>query len=367
MAIRKRGDSWQIDYLDPGGKRVRQSFSTRKEAAAELGKRVSLIAEGRYLDVKPECKTTLADLCKRYTECFGSQSNFENAKRKYLQNFKQYFGADRLLSTIAFKECEAYCNQLRQKPISAVRNGVEIVVRGSRKDSSVNREMACLHHLFNKAVEWDMMERSPFERKRSLRLKENNKRMQFLSQDEIDRLLDECPPHLKPIVRTALLTGMRRGEIISLKWDQIRNGFIYLTKTKTDEPRQIRIGNELEAILKDIRRKDGLRYEHVFTYQGEAIKHNLQTSFEAAVRRAGLINFHFHDLRHTCASQLIQRGGSLKQVQELLGHKTMTMTLRYAHLSQESMLKAVNLLDGLTSQCHKTVTLETPAVSNLPN
>jgi hypothetical protein len=100
MAIRRRGGSWQIDYLDPGGKRVRQSFKTRKEATAEIGKRVSLIAEGRYLDVKPESKTTLAELCRRYEENFGNQGSFRNAKRKYLSNFRHSFGEDRRLSTI---------------------------------------------------------------------------------------------------------------------------------------------------------------------------------------------------------------------------------------------------------------------------
>lgn len=367
MAIRKRGDSWQIDYLDPGGKRVRQSFPTRKEATAELGKRVSLIAEGRYLDVKPESKTTLVELCKRYAENFGNQSSFKNAKEKYLSNFKASFGENRLLSTIAYGEIEAYRNQLRQKPVTADRNGVEIVVRGLRKDASVNREMACLHHLFNKAVEWDMMEKSPFEHKQSLRLKENNKRVRFLNEDEITSLLSACAPHLKPIVETAILTGMRRGEILSLKWDQIRGGFIYLEKTKTNEARQIPVSDDLEAIFKDIRHKDGLRYEHVFTFRGQPIERDLHVCFGAALKRAGLVGFHFHDLRHTFASQLILNGGSLKDVQEILGHKSMTMTLRYAHLTQESKRKAVNLLNGLTGLCHKTVTQSPLAVSNLPN
>jgi integrase len=367
MAIRKRGDSWQIDYLDPGGKRVRQSFPTRKEATAELGKRVSLIAEGRYLDVKPESKTTLAELCKQYEQNFGNQSSFKNAKGKYLSNFKESFGGNRLLSTFTYGEVEAYRNQLRQKPVTADRNGVEIVVRGLRKDASVNREMACLHHLFSKAVEWDLMEKSPFEHKQSLRLKENNKRMRFLNEGEISSLLSVCAPHLKPIVETAILTGMRRGEILSLKWDQIRGGFIYLEKTKTNEARQIPVSDSLEAVFKDIRHKDGLRYEHVFTFRGQPIERDLHVGFGAALKRAGLVGFHFHDLRHTFASQLILNGGSLKDVQEILGHKSMTMTLRYAHLTQESKRKAVNLLNGLTGLCHKTVTQPPLVVSNLPN
>ena len=357
MAIRKRGDSWQIDYLDPGGKRVRQSFKTRKEATAELGKRVSLIAEGRYLDVNPECKTTLAEPCKKYAENFGNHSSFENAKGKYLSNFKESFGENRLLSTITYGEVETYRNQLRQKPVTANRNGVEIVVRDLRKDASVNREISCLHHLFSKAVEWDMMEKSPFEHKKSLILKENNERLRFLNDDEISSLLEDSSPHLKPIVSCAILTGMRRGEILSLKWDQIRGGFIYLEKTKTNEARQIPISEVLEAILKDIRHKEHLRSEYVFTFRQDRIQDNIKKSFAAAVKRAGLVDFHFHDLRHTFASQVLLNGGTLHDLRELLGHKSMTMTLRYSHLTQESKRKAVNLLGKLTAfgagDCHK--------------
>jgi integrase len=361
MAIRKRGGSWQIDYLDPGGKRVRQSFKTRKEAVAELGKRVSLKAEGRYeifLEHRKGGKTTLAELCKRYQENFGKQSSFKNAKAKYLSNFKASFGENSILSKIDFGQIETYRNRLRQKPVTAIRKGVEIVVRGLRKDASVNREMSCLHHLFSKAVEWDMMEKSPFEHKKSLILKENNKRLRFLNDDEISSLLAACSPHLKPIVSCAILTGMRRGEILSLKWDQLRGGFIYLEKTKTNEARQIPVSDALEAVFKDIRRKEHLRSEYVFTFRQDRIQDNVKKAFASAVKKAGLVDFHFHDLRHTFASQVLLNGGTLHDLRELLGHKSMTMTLRYSHLTQESKRKAVNLLGKLTAfgDCHKTVT-----------
>jgi len=87
---------------------------------------------------------------------------------------------------------------------------------------------------------------------------------------------------------------------------------------------------------------------------------NVKNSFKKALQNAGIFDFRFHDLRHTFASQMIMRGASLKDVQEILGHKTLTMTLRYAHLSQEHKKKAVNLLNDLTAlqnrNCHKTVT-----------
>ena len=157
---------------------------------------------------------------------------------------------------------------------------------------------------------------------------------------------------------------LRKGEILSLKWDQIRGGFIYLTKTKTNEARQIPVNDDLSDLFKRIRKRQKVGIKYVFTFQGKRIE-NTKTGFKAAVKRAGLNDFRFHDLRHTFASQLIMKGGSLKEVQELLGHKTMTMILRYAHLSQDHKRKAVNLLNGLTStknetpenkMCHKTVT-----------
>ena len=92
----------------------------------------------------------------------------------------------------------------------------------------------------------------------------NNKRPRFLTEDEITTLLNECPKHLKSIVICALNTGMRRGEILSLKWSHIRNGLIYLSKTKTNEPRQIPINDTLEVLFSDLRKAQGLGAEYVF-------------------------------------------------------------------------------------------------------
>jgi integrase len=341
-----------IDYRDPHGKRIRLAFKKKKDAEAELGKRVSLIAENRYLDVKKEFTTTLSVLTEKYTENFPHPT-----KKMYCTNFKEYFGEHTLLANIRYVDLETYRNRLRHKP----------TIYGTvRKESTVNREMSCLHHLFTKAVEWDMIEQSPFSKGKSLLLKENNTRIRFLKEDEIIKLLNSSPKYLRNIIECALNTGMRRGEILSLKWDQIRNGFIYLKETKTKEPRQIPINNTLEALFKNIRKEHGLKSKYVFLYDGQIIEtksgkmrktkkelqpvKNIKKTFKSALKRAGISDFRFHDLRHTFASQLLMKGGSLKDVQELLGHKTMTMTLRYAHLTQEHKRKAVNLLNELTAR-----------------
>jgi integrase len=337
-------------------------------------KRVSLIGENRYLDVKKDYKTRFKELLEKYEKHFSHQAGYDRWKRFCVENFKRYFGEETLLANIRFIDLESYHNHLKQKK---TKNGKV------RTDASVNREMSCLHHIFTKAVEWEMIEQNPFSKGKSLILKENNQRLRFLTEEEIQNLLNECPKHLRWIVECALNTGMRKGEILSLKWSQIRNGFIYLRKTKTNESRQIPINDELTAIFKAIRKERGFTSEHVFTYAkgeqnlkgNEPVRKrkrlapvadnigNIKRSFSKALEKAGIEDFKFHDLRHTFASHLIMRGASLKEVQEILGHKTMTMTLRYAHLSQEHKKKAVNLLNGLTASptmcdknCHKHVT-----------
>lgn len=350
--IRKRGNSYQIDYFDPDGKRVRKSFRKRKDAEAELGKRVSLIAEGRYLDVKKDYTTTLGELLEKYKENYRHQRSFESGKAYFLENFKGYFGEHTKLANIRYVDLETYRNHLREKPTRH---------KMLRAIASTNREIACLRHLFSKATEWEMIEQNPFTKGRVLVVKANNKRFRYLTEEEITKLLNVCVNDYTGDIVTAILnTGMRRQEALSLKWNQVRDDFIYLDKTKTDEARQLPINDDLAELLRDIRKRNQLRSEYVFCdSKGRPFK-QINRSFQASLKKAGIEDFRFHDLRHTFASHFVMRGGPLKDLQEILGHKSLTMTMRYAHLSQEHKKKAVNLLNGLTapqkSSCHKTVT-----------
>ena len=190
-----------------------------------------------------------------------------------------------------------------------------------------------------------------------------------LSEDEIDRLLSECSrqvielpaknfkarsvkradaDYLRDIVECAINSGMRKEEILSLKWSQIRDGMIYLDKTKGKKKRQVPINNTLAELFRTIRKKQGLTSEYVFVYQGKRIK-DVKTAYNVALKRAGILDANFHTLRHTFASHFVMRGGSLKALQEMLGHSNIKTTMRYAHLSQEHKKEAVELLDGLTT------------------
>jgi len=355
--IRKRVNSYQIDYFDPTGKRVRKSFKKRKDAEAELGKRVSLIAEGRYLDVKKDYTTTLGELLAKYRENYRHQRSFYSSKAYCLEVFKEYFGEETKLANIRYVDLETYRNHLREK----------LTKKGTlRTQGTINREMSNLRHIFSKAFEWEMIEQNPFAKGKSLTIKDSTKRLRYLTEEEITRLLDKCVnDYTRDIVTVILNTGMRRGEVLSLKWEQVsKDGFIYLDKTKTDESREIPINDDLAESLRDIRQRNQLRSEYVFCDSKGKPYGQIRKSFDASLRRAGIKDFRFHDLRHTFASHFVMRGGSLKDLQEILGHATMTMTLRYAHLSQEHKKKAVNLLTGLTTPAATVTTMAHSKKSN---
>ncbi len=367
MALRKRGKGWQIDYFDPNKKRIRITFKTKKEAVAELGKRQSLMVEKRYLDVKKDYTTTLEQLIEKYKENFKHQKYFKSTKKYFLNNFLEYFGEKTILANISYEMIETYKNHLREKPMKN---------KKLRKDSTINREIVGLSQLFGKATGWKLIEQKPFENEKSLLSKEDNKRFRYLKEEEIKRLLPVCPPHLRNIVECALLSGMRKTEILTLRWKMIVDGYIYLEETKTGQ-RQVPVSDDLGILFKRIGgsqdekkkqthdkvldmkgkpvkvKKRSSKY--VFTYKGEPIKEIL-VSFKFACKNADIPygretpnGVTFHDLRHTFASHYMMRGGKIEALQEILGHEDIKTTQRYAHLSPEYKKKEINLLNGLTS------------------
>jgi integrase len=204
--------------------------------------------------------------------------------------------------------------------------------------------------MFTKAVEWEMVEDEVLKRVRKCKLLlENNRRLRYLSKEECQSLINACSLHLKPIVITALNTGMRKSEILFLEWEKhidLKHGFILLDITKSGERREIPINQTLKNTLNGLIRRLDIPYVFYNPITEKPYRKDLKKSFNTALRKGGIKDFRFHDLRHTFASHLIMAGIDLTTVSRLLGHKDIKMTLRYSHLAPSHMVKAVDVLDN---------------------
>ena len=174
----------------------------------------------------------------------------------------------------------------------------------------------------------------------------------FLSQNEIRRLVKASKgSHIYPIIVTALHTGMRKSELLHLKWSDIDFDQRTITvqskddwHTKNYKPRMLQLTPALHKVLRENRKLQSelnVQSEYVFTYQGERIKRGIDDSLKTARKKAGLENVTLHTLRHTFASQLVMAGVPLRDVQELMGHQSFVTTVQYAHLSEQHVKSQV--------------------------
>ena len=173
---------------------------------------------------------------------------------------------------------------------------------------------------------------------------EREGRLRWLTPEEATRLLDACResrnPNLNDLVEFALFTGLRRGEVLGLTWERVdrARGVVLLDVTKNGRRREVPLNGRADAVLA---RRGSHAHGRVFGSNWNTYRN----AFEGAVARAKLEDFRFHDLRHTFASWTVQRGATLQEVKDLLGHSTLAMVIRYAHLSPEHLRCAVARLD----------------------
>ena len=232
------------------------------------------------------------------------------------------------------------------------------------KPATVNRELVLLKHQFNLAISWGNAATNPMKGVRLL--KEANIQDRILTKDEIARLLAVCSDYFRPIVLTALHTGMRKGEILGLKWEQVDldNRVITILFSKSGRIRKIPINSVLYEIFMGLREKSVSEY--VFTCRRTKLPPGeIRTAWLTAIRKSGIIHCRFHDLRGTFASYLVASGVDIVTVKELLGHADIKMTMRYAHSAPESKVKAVAALENSIGEEHGHYLDTRPKTANL--
>ncbi len=221
---------------------------------------------------------------------------------------------------------------------------------------SKNYAVALTRQVFNFAIKRDLyIGVNPAAKFDELK-KEDNRRMRFLSKEELNNLLEEIKKHSYSVYLMALISadcGLRAGEIFKLTWADIdiKERLLFLRDTKNGSNRHAYMSKRVQCELSKL--KSGEGNQLLFpSRDGEQIKH-ISRTFERAVKTIGLNKgitdrkqkIVFHSLRHTYASRLVDKGVSIYEVKELLGHKDIKMTMRYSHLDKERLRKSVQVLD----------------------
>ncbi|MCX8254505.1 Site-specific recombinase XerD [Beijerinckiaceae bacterium RH AL1] len=353
-AVYKRGDTWWVRFRH-GGEHIRRSAKTRKKAEAQdyLHR---LIEEHRSSKGKVEQRHLLTAAIDAFFET-------SSLKASTLTTYRfQSRVVVRLMGHLHLDEIDR--KALGEFVATRKRTGVT--------DATIRRDLAFLGSVFTAAIRRGWVDTSPVTAFGKRALKESRPRIRFVSREEFARLHDAASETLKPILVLAVETGMRKEELLSLQLEQIdlRRREVHLEITKTSSPRRVPLSVTAADTVRALIEKRGRPASRFLFCKPDGSRvGDPKKGFNAACRRAQLVDFRFHDLRHTFASWWVQDGGDLYRLSRVLGHATLQMTSRYGHLRTEDLHSELERVAQKRSQDRKSETIrstidrhqETPA------
>lgn len=328
----RRPDSryWWITATLPNGKRIRQSAGTedRIDAEALLAKLKLDAYRETHFGIKPQ--RTWQEAVIRFLALKRTLRSFEDVQRicRHL---------DRYLGNLTLSQING----------DVIWNIVQGELAKGNKPATVNRYLSTVRGLLRMARdEWQWIDTFP-----KIRLLPGEvERDRWLTREEAERLIRVCPAHLAALVRFALATGCRAGEITGLEWNRVdlNRKTAWLNQTKNGTPRGVPLNEDAVQVLREQIGKD---LRHCFTYQGKPIKWELTNSaWYTALAAAGIKDFRFHDLRHTWASWHRQAGTSCDELKDLGGWKSRVMVDRYAKYATEHLSLAAARIERVRAE-----------------
>ena len=339
--------SYQVKVRLKGYPAETGTFERLTDARKWASATETAMREGRHFKTGEAKRRTMAELIDRYIQDIlpGKPKNIR-IQTQQLTWWRDQIGAY-TLADITPSLIAEYRDKLA---------GGETVRGTQRSPATVNRYLAALSHVLTIAVtEWEWLDDSPMRKVR--KPTESRGRVRFLTDDERPRLLKACKEsgnsYLYPVVVLALSTGMRQGEIMGLSWDNVDliKGRAILHETKNGERRAVAITGHALDLLKEMSKVRRIDSKLIFPSKEIAPQKpqkpmDLRTPWEAALKKAEISDFKFHDLRHSAASYLAMNGASLAEIAEVLGHKTLQMVKRYAHLSEGHTARVVESMNS---------------------
>jgi len=340
MSVFRRGKYWYVSYTDHNGIRHKESTDATSKTEAQAIERSlrTKVREARFFDNFETSSISFSELMERVDkhERDSESKSYSSYFVRYAVSLKGFFGTAPI-HTITVEDIERY---------KQARAAEELKGTGRKlSKTTVNHSLAILKRVFNLAIHWDLLQSNPVKKVEFF--KKVNHRDKAFNAEQQARLLSQCQGLLHDVVLVAMRTGMRLGEVLSLKKADIdfKENFIYLLETKNGKPRAVPMMDQVKEVL--VRLAIGKTdADRIFVNRnGQPLK-SVRTVFEAAMARAGLKDFRFHDLRHTYASDFLLSGGDIYVLARALGHSTVSMTERYGHLTKGHMLAQVRHLEA---------------------
>ena len=337
----RRNDSpvWWVSFTEPSGKRIRQSTGTtdRKEAEALEAKWKLESYRSKQWDEQPT--RSFEELMVGYLKATEGQKRSGETDRYRVRALRRYFQG-RIMHELTPADIRGYVTARRSDGVT---------------NSTINRDLALLSSAIGYAnAEWDWRLPNPVSGRK---LPEPEGRVRWITVDEAERLVAAAgnarrTQFLADFITVALYTGCRKEELLGLEWPRVdlKRGLIHLEgkHTKAGKRRSVPMCREVRAALT---RRAGFRAQHcpdspwVFARKDGSRGRDIRDAFGRACREAGVENFTIHDLRHTCAAWLVSAGAPLAEIRDLLGHSTILMTERYAHLAPDNLRTTVARFD----------------------
>jgi len=328
MSLRKRGGIWWIDVTAPNGERVRRSTGTANKALAQESHDRFKVELWRIAVLGEKPRRTWNEAVVRWLK---EQSHKAMAKEDVtkLRWLDQVLGGKELVAIT--------------RPL--IDRITEAKVAQGHSNATVNRTLEVLRAILRKCVnEWEWLDRAPQVRM----LKEPTRRIRFLAREEAQRLLAALPEHMADMAAFSLATGLRAANVTGLQWSLVdltrRLAWVHADQAKARKAIPVPLNAEAVSL---VRKQLGRHLTHVFSYRGRPISQVSTKAWYAALQRAGIADFRWHDLRHTWASWHVQNGTPLFALQELGGWESPEMVRRYAHLAADHLAPYAERLSAL--------------------
>jgi integrase len=305
---------WWVRFKDPGGREIRQSTGTEDRKDAEEYEAKLKLERWRQVRMGDKPRRTWQEAVVRWID-------ETSHKRSHAKDLEHLRWVDPHLG-------EMHLDEITRETLDKLATERR---KGGASAATSNRVIAVVRAILRKAErEWEWIDRAPVPRM----LPEAKRRVRWLTRDEADLLLSELPEHLAAMARFSLATGLREQNVCRLRWDQIdmtrRVAWLFGDEMKGGQSIAVPLNDDAVAV---IREQIGKHLVRVFTYDGEPIARANNHAWHKALKRAGIGDFRWHDLRHTWASWHVQAGTPLHVLQELGGWQSYEMVRRYAHLS----------------------------------